>query len=76
MSKQARTVTNPYDPVVSRAVDMVNTYGDTDSHVTALNHVSVEFQPMQVCSLSPRLERRYSMNRSFSTCASMAPSIS
>lgn len=31
---------------------------------------------MQVCSLSPRLERRYSMNCSISTCASMAPSIS
>ena len=44
MSKQARTVTNPDDPVVARAVDLVKTYGDTDSQVTALNHVSVEFQ--------------------------------
>lgn len=39
-----RTVTNPDDPVVARAVDLVKTYGDTDSQVTALNHVSVEFQ--------------------------------
>lgn len=44
MSKQARTVMNPDDPVVARAVDLVKTYGDTDSQATALNHVSVEFQ--------------------------------
>ncbi|WP_288273622.1 ABC transporter ATP-binding protein, partial [uncultured Bifidobacterium sp.] len=32
------------DPVVAKAVDLVKTYGDTDSRVTALNHVSVDFR--------------------------------
>lgn len=31
------------DPIVAKAVDLYKTYGDTDSQVTALNHVSVDF---------------------------------
>ena len=31
-------------PVVARAIDLVKTYGDADSQVTALDHVNVEFQ--------------------------------
>ena len=32
------------DPIVAKAVDLYKTYGDTDSQVTALNHVSVDFR--------------------------------
>nr|WP_204314327.1 ABC transporter ATP-binding protein [Bifidobacterium avesanii] len=35
--------TDAEDPVVARAVDLVKTYGDADSRVTALDHVNVEF---------------------------------
>ena len=42
MSK--RTGANATSPIVAKAVDLVKTYGDTDSQVTALNHVSVDFR--------------------------------
>ena len=42
MSKH--TGANATSPIVAKAVDLVKTYGDTDSQVTALNHVSVDFR--------------------------------
>ncbi|NMN00411.1 ABC transporter ATP-binding protein [Bifidobacterium sp. DSM 109958] len=39
------------DPVVARAVDLVRTYGDADSLVTALDHVNVEFRRGQMTAI-------------------------
>ena len=45
MSRKSTGATMPKtDPIVARAVDLYKTYGDTDSQVTALDHVSVDFR--------------------------------